>query len=581
MTNMKEKLTNVIRAFNRYPVVVVFLLVAATVNILMIESDQETFMTALLALVIGAMLSMVAQQIYERLFTTIKERLLLQVGAILLTIGYYFVIRTLDSFSMELEIKTAVVMFALMMVFIWLPSIKSNVLFNQTFMATFKAFFTTVLFTAVIAIGLNVSIFAIDQLLISINYKVYLHVLNFIFTLFSPLFFLSLIPLYPGRAGRMTDEQKERMHHAVASPKILVVLLSYVIVPLAWLYTFILVIYVLLNISGDFWTNNLLEPMLVSYSITIILITILVSGLTNSFASLFRKVLPKVLLPIVLFQLVASVLKVGEMGITHGRYYVLLFGLFALLTSIIFSFLPIQKSGWIAAILIVFSIISIVPPIDAFTVSRVNQTNLLQQTLIDNDMWKDGEIIPNSDISVTDKRRITQTVNYLNRMGYTNRITWLPDLIRFNQTFGFNEVYGEGDEEQDWGKSVYLNIEGDPIIDITGYDRLIHMYISHDVNFNEETITVPIEMNDLTYRLEELYEDETMYLKVKVENQEIFRFNLTEAFQQVIENGNDLTVDQATVTAENDFVRMSVIPKFIDQYKGHYSADIYILLEIK
>lgn len=287
-------------------------------------------------------------------------------------LGYYFAIRSVDLLNMELEIKTVVVLFSLMMIFIWIPSIKSSVLFNQTFMATFKAFFTTVLFTAVIAIGLNLSIFAVEQLIVAVHYKVYSHVLNIIFVLFSPLFFLSLIPIYPRKGEGMTAEQEEEVSQAVSSPKVLEVLLSYVVVPLAWLYTLILVVYVLLNISGDFWTDNLLEPMLVSYSITIIIITILISSLENPFALWFRKILPKFLLPIVLFQLIASALKIGEVGVTHGRYYVLLFGLFALLTSVIFSFFPIRKSGWIAAILIVFSIISIVPPVDAFTVSRVN-----------------------------------------------------------------------------------------------------------------------------------------------------------------------------------------------------------------
>ena len=70
------------------------------------------------------------------------------------------------------------------------------------------------------------------------------------------------------------------------------------------------------------------------------------------------------------------------MGVTHGRYYVILFGIFATIAGLIFSFLPIKKNGIIVAVLIVFSAISIIPPIDAFTVSRVNQINLLEKTLL-------------------------------------------------------------------------------------------------------------------------------------------------------------------------------------------------------
>lgn len=496
-------------------------------------------------------------------------------------LGYYFAIRSVDLLNMELEIKTVVVLFSLMMIFIWIPSIKSSVLFNQTFMATFKAFFTTVLFTAVIAIGLNLSIFAVEQLIVAVHYKVYSHVLNIIFVLFSPLFFLSLIPIYPRKGEGMTAEQEEEVSQAVSSPKVLEVLLSYVVVPLAWLYTLILVVYVLLNISGDFWTDNLLEPMLVSYSITIIIITILISSLENPFALWFRKILPKFLLPIVLFQLIASALKIGEVGVTHGRYYVLLFGLFALLTSVIFSFFPIRKSGWIAAILIVFSIISIVPPVDAFTVSRVNQTNLLKQTLIDNEMWQEGEIVPNADIPVADKKKITQTVKYLNRMRYSERIDWLPSMIHFNETFGFHEVYEEKGKEQYNGQSSYLDWEESRTIDVDGYHKIIQLHINYEENDVQETTTVPMKINDMSYRLEEVFEEGEMYLQFSHDEKKLLRFNLTEAFHQVMEAGESLDVNEATITEENEEVRMSVITNFIDQYDTHYNAEIYVLIEVK
>lgn len=577
---MKEKLIGFIAALNRYPVVIVFVFAAAIVNFMMIQSGKENDMNLLFTFIIGASLGAVAQQIYERFFTSIQARLMLQVGAIMLTVGYYFTIRFIDVFNMELEVKTAVLLFAFVMVFIWVPSIKSKILFNETFMATFRAFFTTVLFTAVILAGVNLSIFAVDQLLTPVNFKVYSHVFNIVFTLFSPLFFLSFIPLYPGTDGQADSEQRARIEHATACPKILAILLSYVVIPLAGLYTLILVAYVLLNISGDFWTDNLLEPMLVAYAITIILVTILASSLNNTFALLFRKVLPKVLLPIVLFQLIASVLIIGDMGVTHGRYYVLLFGLFAFLTSIIFSFFKIEKSGWIAAILIVFSVISILPPIDAFTVSRTNQTNLLQKTLANNNMFKDGEIIPNADISIEDKRKITQTVNYLSQMGYDKKIDWLSDPVYFKQTFGFSEVYGKSEESHN-GRSSYLDWGSNPVIDVAGYDRMIHVYVSNDTNSGQKTVIAQMEINGTPYRLEESFEDDALYFSVLREDETLMDVNMTTVFQQIMEIGDTLTVEEATVTEENDSVRMTVVAAAVDMYDNRYGGEVYLLVEIK
>src|SRR5699024_3390994 len=121
---------------------------------------------------------------------------------------------------------------------------------------------------------------------------------------------------------------------------------------------------------SQFWTNNLLEPMLISYSIIVILVLLLTTRIDHSIADLFKKIFPKVLIPIVLFQVIASLLKIGDMGITHGRYYAILYGIFTVITAYIFSFVSFRKTGMIAAVLIVFSTISIIPPVDAFTVSQ-------------------------------------------------------------------------------------------------------------------------------------------------------------------------------------------------------------------
>lgn len=582
--NVREKLFGVLKAVNRYPLAVTFLGITAIVNILMIQSDEQQYANLFWTFIIGAFLSVVFQQVYERFFFTMKQRLSLQVVAVLLTVGYYFAIRSAATFNMEAEIKTTVIIFALSMVLIWIPSIKNKILFNETFMATFKAFFITFLFTAVIAIGLNLSIFAVDQLLVPVDGKVYAHVFNLIFTLFAPIFFLSLIPLYPGRGGRMTDEQKTQLAHAITCPKTLASLLSYVLIPLTGLYTLILLVYILLNIGGKFWTNNLLEPLLVSYAITVILVTVLAGSLTDSFASFSKKVFPKVLLPIVLFQLVASALKIGEIGITHGRYYVLLFGLFALVSSIIFSFFPVQKSGRIAMFLIGFAAVSIIPPVDAFTISRVNQTNMLQKTLSVNDMFVEGKILPNSDISTADKKKITETVQYLSSMQYAKEINWLPDKLEhgnvFRETFGFDQVYDEGNTVNN-GKSVYVDWEQHPVIDINNYDRLVRFYLYQPTTNKQERNVFPMHIDDVKYDLVQEFEDGKMHLIFKDDEKEFMRFDLKAALDEILMNQGELSIEEATITKDNEEVRMTVIANTIDVYDGSYSGEINVLIEVK
>ena len=53
---------------------------------------------------------------------------------VLLTAGYYLIIMQAPSLSMEIEIRTAVALFALLIAFIWVPVIKSKISFNKSFM---------------------------------------------------------------------------------------------------------------------------------------------------------------------------------------------------------------------------------------------------------------------------------------------------------------------------------------------------------------------------------------------------------------------------------------------------------------
>lgn len=583
--SLQSKLIGLISAITRYPLTVFFLLAAAFVNAMSVQDYFESHLQYLFTFLIGALLSTVAQQVYERFFQESIKRLLLYAGAILLTVGYYFAIQSTSVLDTEMSIKTAVMIFALLMVFIWVPSVKSKITFNETFMATFKACFTTLLFTVIIYIGLNAILFAVDHLLVTLNPNIYGHILNIIFTLFFTLLFLSLIPKYSGKAKSGNEQQVKK---ATECPRVLDVLISYVIIPLTGVYTFVLLAYVLLNVRGEFWTNNLLEPMLVSYAITVILVYILSSSLENTIAAVFRKVFPKILIPIVLFQTVASILKIGEIGVTYGRYYVIMFGLFAVIAGFIFSIFSIRRNGWIAAVLIVFSMISIVPPVDAFTTSRSSQVKLLEQTLTQNGMLEKGSIHPNSEISTKDKQKITRAVDYLSNMEYTKQIDWLPDdlngINKFEQAFGFPKTYYEEGEVSDHGRSAYFDSSQNLSLNIEGYDRMNHLYINNDRNNIENNALITIEINGSNYRLEREVNREEMYLVfVADDGQELMKFDLKKAFEEILDASEqgELDIEHATVTVENEAVRMSIVANSVDFYGERYSGDVFVFIDVK
>ncbi len=589
--NLLDKLKGLTKASGRYPLTVVFLLAAAIIAAVAIHAEKD-YTKQLMACAVGALLSASLEVAWERFFTKWTTRFILMGFSVTLTLGYYLILLSAPDYSTESSIRTSVILFALFIAFIWVPVIRSRISFNESFMTAFKSFFHSLLYSAVIYGGSSLIIVAIDTLIVDVASKAYAHIANIVFVLFAPLFFLSLIPVYPGKQNEEMEsneinEREERINKATFCPKFLEVLISYIVIPLISVFTIILLLYIVKNIRGEFWTNNLLEPMLVSYAVTVILVYILASRLENKFAVFFRRVFPKVLVPIVLFQIASSVLSLGNTGITHNRYFVIIFGVFAAASGIVMSLVPVKKNGIIAAMVIAFSIVSIIPPVDAFTVSRASQEKRLKSVLMQNDMLNNNTITPNASISDEDKRKIASSTEYLSRMEYTDSIEWLPkDFViyeDFYTTFGFNEY--DVPEKTNRYINVYLNTASP--IDIAGYDVMTHAYFNSDETTDSKICD--IETAGKHYVLNKVkVKDNYDITLMDDKNQEMIRYPLDEIFSRFANYTQEkaqISNEEATFTTENEEVKLTLVVQDANMnvtFNQTYNyADLYILVQIK
>lgn len=593
--NIQDKFQGLIQASKRYPLTVLFLVVIAGLNTYLIQQETDDYINYVYSLIVGVFLSAVAQHVYERFFEKTSQRIALMGGSLLLTLLYFYTIGSSTVYDLEMTVKTSIIFLILAVAFIWVPTIKNRITFSESYLSAFKAFFTTVLFTVILYAGVGFIIFAVDQLLFSVDYKANLHSANLIISLFSPIFFLSYTPGYVTKKDEATQTpeklvaKQNQIKNEVSVPKVLELLISYILIPLTAIFTVILLVYLLQNITGDFWTNNLLEPMLVSYSVTVILVYLLASNIETKSALLFRKIFPKVLVPIVLFQTISSVLKIQETGLTHGRYYVILFGLFAVIAGLIFSILPVKKNGWIAVVLIVLSVISITPPVDAFTVSQTSQTNLLKETLEKNQMLEENKLIPNADVSKEDKIKISQTIYYLTDMDYTEDIKWLAPYgqqltYQFEEIFGFQPIYGEtGFVNNQPAQDAYyatLDRQQTPVISIEDYDKMIA--ISY-YEFSERS-AIEFEVGDSTYAIETQGKEGKNLVLMDENKQSLMSIDLQEAMEQVAtttQTENLFTIEEGTVVAENEQVEMKVLFTSIDIYDDQYNSEFYLFVDVK
>ncbi|MER1955343.1 MAG: DUF4153 domain-containing protein [Desemzia incerta] len=588
----KGRMQSLTTAISRFPLTVLFLVLAAIINTLNIQTENVEYVEWMLACFMGALAAAVAQVSYEHFFREKeKMRYVLFVPVLLFALLYYFMVDIeSDMFSLKVVVRTVALSFALLMAFIWIPSIKSRLSFSDSFTAGFKSLFTTIMFSIVLGAGILSILSAVNVLLIDVDYRLFLHASNIVASLFAPLLFLSYIPVYLQQSESSTEQinQTAEVDEAISVPKTLEVLLTYIVIPLTMVFTIILALYILMNIGRDFWINNLLEPMLVSYAIVVILVMLFIGRLDNKMVVYFRLVFPKILFLIVLLQTVASVIQISEKGLTIGRYYVILFGVFAIIASIIFSIWPKQKNGLVAAVLIVFSLISITPPVDAFTVSKNGQIAFLEATLRNNDMLTGNELHPRSDLPENEQRKIVETVNDLEQNGNIKEVSFLPDDYQtstdFESAFGF-DPYNDGTIIEEYSY-YYFEWTEETAVNVSDYQQLIKVqFDTLNTSSNEAVQTIEIEGNIYQLETQEAEDDLILLLKDQ-ENGEIIQTNVTNALEEIEPSSDfnqaDLTFEQAFIENENNAAIVdTLVMQLNDNNDQGYSGELFLFVSIK
>lgn len=253
----------------------------------------------LVACLVAGVVGMFTQLLYERFYREKKAfRLIFYLVSFIFSIGYYFYLEYTLEMQTVVFIRTWVLVFILYIGSMWVPSLKQmNVTFSKSFVAFFKAHFTSLLLSFVLAVGTCMVLGTFHFLIMEIEYTLYFHILAFIWFAFFPVYTLSLLPVFPSREA----EESEKYIRAISVPKFLEVLLSYIVVPLIVAYTLILLLYILTNITGEFWNDNLLEPLLVSYAVTGWVTLFLIESVETDSARLFKLHFPKLLVVVVFF----------------------------------------------------------------------------------------------------------------------------------------------------------------------------------------------------------------------------------------------------------------------------------------
>lgn len=568
-------------SMERFFITYIYLLAATTV-ILTSIFKEEPKTSYLISILIGTFVSLLMQTLYERFFQGNLARFLLQICSIGAMLIALFLLPSNHQLSMIQSGKSWLFMAAVFVLFLLIPVVGGRYGFHVNFLVAFKSIFQAVFYTGILFLGISLILTAIDILILPISEKWYSSVAAIIFVFLAPWFFLSKFPIYGKPHRKELEDEKELL-----LPKFLERLISFILIPLTAIYMVILVLYILLNISGQFWTNNLLEPLLISFSSVVIVLYLLSAQIEHMLAKLFRLIFPKILLVIVAFQLVASVLLIGNRGLNHNRYFVILFGIFAIGSGIIMSFTSYKKSNWIGGLLAGLLLISIIPPVDAFTVSGIWQKNNLESILEKHGMLDGEELIPKGELSEDEMSSITTAVFYLHDIGKLDELTYLPSDFYlygdFETVFGFSPATRQNMQY----KSINVYHTFKEPIPISDYDVFFQAWDNAeqiDLNFTEGFLIG----EELFYISQENvggYHD--IILQDQNEN-EVIRFSMKEVFERFTALNRDygeITDTEATFTVENTQAKIKIIVQdasIYEDYNGTNTyAQFYVLVEIK
>lgn len=476
MKRLKEAIIRIMQglstAVSRFPLTVLCLICATILIYYMISLHKEPdliIQKLMFTFLLGSFIGIAAQFACERFERLSKLRVFVYGLSALLTVGYYLILAPASSISFDVQIRTVVAVFAMLCVFIWVPSYGGKFDFNKIAFIHFKSVLTSVAYSGVLSLGCAAIIAAIDILLFKVNSDTYGYTMTLIWVLFATIYYLSLLP----RFNSEDETDRNYAEYIGQYPTSLEVLISYIAIPLVTAYTLVLVAYFIKILATLKWPSGQLGVMVLAYSAAGLMIFILSSPLENHFAHWYRLIFPKLLIPVVIMQLISVVIRVNAYGVTESRYYVMIFGIFSIACGILLSFKPVSKNSIIALLAAGFAIFSVIPPVDAFTVSRVSQINRLEGMLITEGILADGKLSPKAEVPMTIRVESTSILNYLDNRNYIKYMKWLPSDFNcyedIKDTLGFEPAYADAD-----AKNFFANIDMQTPFDISGYDIIVN-----------------------------------------------------------------------------------------------------------
>lgn len=579
--SIKNAITGLYSSIKRFPATIGFSSAVAVFLIIISELtghaagrntlDILTRITMILAL--GIPLSLCIKLIFERnekLDTLAKIAVSISVG-VLLVLYYFFL---LPDFKMVTAARYIAFTVALYLIFIFMPYFYKRDNFELYVIKLITRALITALYSGVLYAGLALILFTVNKLLtVYVPGKMYYYMWLVIAGVFIPSFFLGGIPLF--RQQIESDDY----------PKLLRILLLYIVMPLAAVYMAILYIYFAKVIITFKWPVGLVANLVLWYSVTGAGIIFLISPLDgiNKWARLFTFWFPKIVLPILAIMFISVGIRIKAYGITESRYFVVLLGLWVTGIMIYLNVVKRKRNIVLPISLAAIVVLSVCGPWSAYSISEYSQNKRFEKIVIKYNMVKNNTIVKsNLTVSDTDKKEISAILTYFFNIHSLKDVKYLPDnftLDRMENVFGFSNWQSGNTNLGNVYFSYNAKIPNKPI-DIKDYDFL------YDFGNYQQQMSIK-EGN-----LEVKYDFQGKKLLVINAGKTIFNASLENYVKQLHDkyktvNTNDISREEMTFTDGNNMVKLKIVMYNIygteDKSTGKINIDginFYALIKI-
>lgn len=578
VSNIKSFLSKGLKRFT----VTIFMSTAVAIMLIIIselqpinsQSLRDNLNRITMIFAIGIPLSLCLKVFYEREERENRGKLIIYylAGAALLLLYYFLLLNNLNFVSITRYVGLS---FALYLTFLVIPYVPRKEQFEMYIIKVLIGFFTTAIYAIVLFLGLSAILFTVDRLLgVNIKEQMYYYTWLVVVFIFAPAYFLAGIP------------KKNQLIETEGYPKLLRILLLYIVMPLLSVYTTILYIYFAKIIITRQWPVGLVSHLVLWYSVIVAIVLFFITPIKDeiSWSNKFFLWLPRVIIPILITMFVSMGIRIKAYGITENRYYVIVLGLWVSAVMIYFILSKKFRNIFIPVTLSLIAIISVLGPLSSYSISKFSQNNRLKKILVENAMLKDGKLekAP-STISKEHKVEISSILQYFRNSHSLEEARYVPENFRIedmDKVFGFTYESPRPGGGEDY--FYFTRSNSNMAISIKDYDYLLDARSFYDKSLdNSSDIGI-------------IYDYESSIVKISYKGEVVSESDLTIFTNNLIEKyganakENILSREEMTLIEENNKVKVKYIFTHISGSKNPSTGNIqgkdfefYMLVKFK